>query len=64
MNRSIIIKLADMIKNSRRENPAAFRNGEIREIANLIQNNNPNFDSDRFFDYLDGKVTLSGKKIK
>jgi len=64
MNKKFIIQIADMIKNSRQNNPAAFRNGEIREIANLIKNNNPNFDSNRFFDYLDGKATANGKKIK
>ena len=62
MTKKYIIALATAIRNSRLENPLTWRNGEVRELAEFIRSQNPNFKNDRWFDFIDGKCGPCGGK--
>lgn len=54
------IALADLILKSRATNANTFRQGEVRELAEFCKSQNPRFDTNQFFAYIDGK----GSKTK
>lgn len=64
MSKKYFIALANMIRASRAHNPNSWRQGEVRELAEFLRSQNPNFNADLWFDYLDGKCGPSGGKIK
>jgi len=64
MSKKHFIALANVIRAARASNSAAFRNGEVNELAEFCKSTNPNFKADRWFDYIDGKCGSNGGKIK
>lgn len=60
MTKKHFIELADMIK----ANPSAFSPAAIGALANFCAEQNPRFNRELWFDYVEGKCGPSGGKIK
>lgn len=58
MSKKHFIALANMIRIARQN--GKFLNGEVVEIANFCKSQNPNFKTDRWFNYIDGKCGPNG----
>jgi hypothetical protein len=64
MTKKHFIELADRIRifNKNENNP--FTQWHIWELADFCQSQNPNFNRERWLDYIDGKCGPSGGKVK
>jgi hypothetical protein len=60
MTKKHFIQLADTIK----ENPSAFTWPSINTLADFCKAQNPNFNRDRWLDYIAGKCGKNGGRVK
>ena len=63
MGKKQFIALADVIRNHNSANPFdkfEFTNDQIRALADFCESQNPNFNRDRWLDYIAGKCGPSG----
>lgn len=68
MTKKHFIQLADTIKNHNAlcedsHSNKVFNEVQIGQLANFCASQNPNFDRNRWFDYIAGKCGPSGGKI-
>ena len=63
MSKKDFIKLADMIEEHKRNEKQYFSTDQLETLADFCQSQNPNFNRQRWFDYIDGKCGPNGGKI-
>lgn len=64
MTKKHFILLADMIKDHNKSSMnEPFRHDHLVMLASFCAKQNPNFDRDRWFDYINGKCGPSSGKI-
>jgi hypothetical protein len=64
MSKKHFIALADMIRAHNKFASDPFTKTQINELAGFCKRHNPNFDWDRWLDYIDGKCGPSGGAVK
>lgn len=64
MTKKHFIALADTIKQHNTGPYEQFTHGQILALAYFCQSQNPNFNRERWLDYIAGKCSKSGGKVK
>lgn len=64
MTKKHFIALADTIRESNRFDSHCFTREAILDLAKFCKRQNPNFDCERWIDYIDGKCDPNGGSIK
>lgn len=64
MTRKQFIRLADQIIGHNKYNRPKFDSGQIESLADFCRSQNPNFNRQRWYDYIAGRCGPYGGKVK